>query len=207
MAYSDFSLASVKKSLNLTISPRQDLFSAVPALKCSNYLTETLAYNVPFALASNTEKSRWRPAPQATEMIIAPILLELTRQFPDRISLFSGIDFTVDSDLGLNGSCDFLISRSVELLIVSAPAILIVEAKKENINAGLGQCVAEMYGAQLFNEREGNQVSKIYGVVTTGEIWKFLILEGQSVKIDLLEYFLNEVDRILGILAIGIQNS
>jgi hypothetical protein len=54
MAYSDFSLASVKKALNLTISPRQDLFSAVPALECSNHLTETLAYNVPFALASNT---------------------------------------------------------------------------------------------------------------------------------------------------------
>jgi len=199
MTYSDFSLASVNKALNLTISSRQDLFSAVPALECSNHLTETLAYNVPFALASNTEKSR-------SEMIITPILLELTKQFFDRISLFSGVDFTVDSDLGLNGSCDFLISRSVEFLIVSAPTILIVEAKKENINAGLGQCVAEMYAAQLFNEREGNQVSRIYGVVTTGEIWKFLILEGQSVQIDLLEYFLNQVDKILGILAIGIQN-
>ena len=65
MAYSDFSLASVKKAFNLTISPRQDLFSAVPALECSNPLTETLAYNVPFALASNTEKSR-------SEMIITP---------------------------------------------------------------------------------------------------------------------------------------
>jgi hypothetical protein len=199
MAYSDFSLASVKKALNLTISPRQDLFSGVPALEGSNHLTETLAYNVPFALASNTEKSR-------SEMIITPILLELTKQFPDRISLFSGVDFTVDSDLGLNGSCDFLISRSVEFLIVSAPAILIVEAKKENINAGLGECVAEMYAAQLFNEREGNQISRIYGVVTTGQIWKFLMLEGQSAQIDLLEYFLNQVDKILGILAIGIQN-
>ena len=183
MAYSDFSLASVKKSLNLTISPRQDLFSAVPALECSNYLTETLAYNVPFALASNTEKSR-------SEMIIAPILLELTRQFPDRISLFSGVDFTVDSDLGLNGSCDFLIGRSVEFLIVSTPAILIVEAKQENINAGLGQCAAEMYAAQLFNEREGNQISRIYGVVTTGEIWKFLTLESQ-----LLEFRLKKRER------------
>ncbi|MEG4234099.1 hypothetical protein QUA40_18630, partial [Microcoleus sp. Pol11C3] len=134
------------------------------------------------------------------------LFLTCHQWFPDRISLFSGVDFTVDSDLGLNGSCDFLISRSVEFLIVSAPTILIVEAKKENINAGLGQCVAEMYAAQLFNEREGNQVSRIYGVVTTGEIWKFLMLEGQSVQIDLLEYFLNQVDKILGILAIGIQN-
>ena len=199
MAYIDFSLASVKKALNLTISPRQDLFSAVPALEVSNYLTETLLYNVPFALASNTEKSR-------SEMIIAPILLELTRHFADRISLFSGVDFTVDTNLGLNGSCDFLISRSPELLIISAPIILIVEAKKENINAGLGQCVAEMYAAQLFNEREGNHISGIYGVVTTGEIWKFLRLEGEEIQIDLLEYFLNQVNQILGILASSINN-
>ena len=199
MAYSDFSLASVKKALNLTISPRQDLFSAVPALEVSNYLTETLLYNVPFALASNTEKSR-------SEMIITPILLELTRHFADRISLFSGVDFTVDSDLGLNGSCDFLISRSPELLIISAPIILIVEAKKENINAGLGQCAAEMYAAKIFNQREGNEISVIYGVVTTGEIWKFLRLEGEEIKIDLLEYFLNQVNQILGILASSINS-
>jgi len=198
MAYSDFSLTSVKKTFNLTISSQKDLFSAIPTVECSNLLTETLAYNVPFALASNTEKSR-------SEMIIAPILLELTKQYPSQISLFSGVDFTVDSEQGLNGSCDFLISRSSELLIISAPVILIVEAKRENINLGLGQCVAEMYAAKIFNQREGNEISPIYGVVTTGEIWKFLKLEGQVIEIDLSEYFLNEVNKIMGILASGVR--
>ncbi len=137
--------------------------------------------------------------------IITPILLELTKQYPSRISLFSGVDFTVDSERGLNGNCDFLISRSTELLMISAPVILIVEAKRENINLGLGQCVAEMYAAQLFNQQEGNQISPIYGVVTTGEIWKFLKLAGQVVEIDLSEYFLNEVNKIMGILASGVK--
>ena len=199
MSYSDFSLASVKKAFDLTISSRQDIFQNIPELTASDYLTETLAYNVPFALASNTEKSR-------SEMIIAPILLELTRNFKDKISLFSGIDFTVDIERGLNGNCDFLISRSPELLILSAPAIVIVEAKKENINNGLGQCVAEMYAAQLFNEREGNNIPEIYGLVTTGEIWKFLRLNNQTVSIDLPEYFLNDINKILGILAHGIKS-
>jgi len=198
MAYSDFSLASVKKAFNLTISSQKDLFSVISAVEYSNLLKETLAYNIPFALASNTEKSR-------SEMIITPILLELTKQYPSRISLFSGVDFTVDSERGLNGNCDFLISRSTELLMISAPVILIVEAKRENINLGLGQCVAEMYAAQLFNQQEGNQISPIYGVVTTGEIWKFLKLAGQVVEIDLSEYFLNEVNKILGILATGLK--
>ncbi|WP_366930939.1 hypothetical protein [Microcoleus sp. bin38.metabat.b11b12b14.051] len=120
--------------------------------------------------------------------------------------MFSGVDFTVDTNLGLNGSCDFLISRSPELLIISAPIILIVEAKKENINAGLGQCAAEMYAAKIFNQREGNEVSGIYGVVTTGEIWKFLRLEGEEIQIDLLEYFLNQVNQLMGILASSINS-
>jgi hypothetical protein len=197
VSYSDFSLASAKKTLDLTISSRQDIFHEIPELSASDYLQETLAYNVPFALASNTEKSR-------SEMIIAPILLELTRNFKDQISLFSGVDFTVETERGLNGNCDFLISRSPELLILSAPVVVVVEAKKENINNGLGQCVAEMYAALLFNEREGNEVAEIYGAVTTGEIWKFLKLKNQTINIDLPEYFLNDINKILGILAQGI---
>jgi transketolase C-terminal domain/subunit len=55
---------------------------------------------------------------------------------------------------------------------------MIVEAKNENIKGGLGQCVAEMVAAQIFNEREANAIDTIYGAVTTGEIWKFLKLGG-----------------------------
>ncbi|MEA5618523.1 hypothetical protein VB711_11845 [Cronbergia sp. UHCC 0137] len=65
--------------------------------------------------------------------------------------------------------------------------------------------MAEMYAARLFNEREGNRITEIYGVVTTGEIWKFLKLSGERVQVDLVEYFLNNVDKILGILASGVS--
>ncbi|HEY9829172.1 MAG TPA: hypothetical protein V6D26_01245, partial [Stenomitos sp.] len=192
--YSDFTLDKVRKEFNLTLSDRIDIFSDTPELKCSEILRQILRDNVPLALASNTEKSR-------SEMIIAPILIELRKQLNYQISLFSGIDFTVEPAKGLNGNCDFLISRSPELLIVSTPIITLVEAKKENINAGLGQCVAEMLAAQLFNERADNVIKTIFGVVTTGTAWKFLKLTGQIVEIDLSEYYLNNVNKILGILA------
>lgn len=107
----------------------------------------------------------------------------------------------MDAPQGLNGNCDFIISRSPELLILNAPVITIVEAKKENINAGLGQCVAEMLAAKLFNEREGNNIKTIYGTVTTGTIWKFLKLVGQVVEIDLGEYYISDIGKILGILS------
>ncbi|MBD2181770.1 hypothetical protein H6S82_20795 [Planktothrix sp. FACHB-1355] len=200
MAYSDFTLEKVQKAFGLTISDRVNLFANIPELESSNWLKETLDYNVPIALGSNTEKAR-------SELIIAPILVELRKQLNSEIGLFSGIDFTVDPNRGLNGSCDFIISNSPQLLILRAPAIMLVEAKKENINAGLGQCVAEMVAAQIFNEREGEEVADIYGVVTTGEIWKFLKLTGELVQIDLVEYFLNNINKILGILASAVPKN
>ena len=196
MPYSDFSLEKVKRTFQLTTSETVDLFGDVPELQCSALLTEILRYNVPLALASNSEKAR-------SEMIISPILIDLRRQLKERINLFSGIDFDVDSERGLNGICDFIISYSPEILFVSAPVITLVEAKKENITAGLGQCVAEMLAARIFNERTGNEVSTIYGAVTTGSIWKFMKLEGSVISIDLTEYYLKDVNKILGILAMG----
>ena len=199
MAYSDFTLDRVQKAFDLTISEDVDIFAPIPEVESSELLVEILRYNTPLALAINTEKSR-------SEMIIAPILIELKKHFNSQISLFSGVDFNVDATQGLNGTCDFLISRSPEQLFVKAPVMTIVEAKKENLNSGIGQCVASMLAAKLFNEREGNEISIIYGAVTTGNIWKFIKLEGQVVDIDLSEYFIGNLSKILGILSSGISS-
>ena len=194
MSYSDFTLDKVRKTFGLTISDKIDIFASVHEVECPPLLAEVLWENVPLALASNTEKSR-------SEMIIAPILIAVRKYLNNQISLFSGIDFSVDTAQGLNGTCDFIISRSPELLIVNAPVLTIVEAKKENINAGLGQCVAEMIAAKIFNEREGNNIPTIYGTVTTGTTWKFLTISEQVVEIDLSEYYINNIGKILGILS------
>jgi hypothetical protein len=197
MAYSDFTLTSITKAFSLSIRDRVDMFSTVAEVQISPLLKETLQENVPLALASNTEKSR-------SEMIISPILIELRKQSNHQISLFSGIDFTVDPEKGLNGNCDYIISRSAELLLLRSPVVMLVEAKKENLNAGLGQCIAEMLAARVYNEREQNQsmnqAEPIFGVVTSGTNWKFLKLEEQFISIDLDEYYLSNIGKILGIL-------
>lgn len=193
MSYSEFSLDKAVKTFKLITSERVNLFAETAEIECSNILTQTLQYNVPLALAMNTEKAR-------SELIIAPILLELRRQLQDKISLFSGTEFNIAPELGLNGICDFLISKDPELLFIRSPVVALVEAKKENINSGLGQCVAEMVAAKLFNEQEGNNIGTIYGVVTSGNIWKFLKLEAQVISIDAVEYYLQNLPKILGIL-------
>lgn len=121
MAYSDFKLIESIKLFGLNLSETSELFAAVAELECSEYLAFTLKENVDLAVAINTEKAR-------SEMIIAPILLEMRRRLNYQVSLFSGVYFNVDNERGLNGICDFIVSRSVEQLFVRAPIITLVEA-------------------------------------------------------------------------------
>jgi hypothetical protein len=57
-----------------------------------------------------------------------------------------------------------------------------------------------MLAAQLFNQRSSNAIDKIYGIVTTGTTWKFLTLQGNIACIDSTEYYIKEIDKILGVL-------
>ena len=171
------------------------IFSTIPESPISDYFAATLEENIPLAISINTEKAR-------SELIVANVLVEIRKLFDRKISFFSGVEFNVDKDQSLAGFCDFIISLSPEQLFVEAPVIAVVEAKNENIMSGLGQCIAEMVAVQLFNKREGNQVSSTYGTVTSGIGWKFLKLENRKVYIDLKDYSIeSEPKKVVGILA------
>lgn len=194
MSYSDFDLKKARNELGVHLTERQSVFSPIDAVEISPTLADILAETVPLARAVNTEKAR-------SEFIIANLLVELRKRLNHTISLFSGIEFNVDKDKGLNGYCDFIISASPEQLILTSPVIAVVEAKNENIIGGLGQCIAEMVAAQIFNMTEGHSdIKTIYGAVTTGTAWKFLKMEKLEVVVDLDEYSIDTPQKILGVL-------
>ena len=198
MPYSSFTIRKVQKDFSVEIIEKTDLFSGTESREISNHLKETLADNVSLAAAINTEKAR-------SELIIAPVLIEIRKMFNKKISFFSGIELNVDKERDLTGFCDFIISQSPEQLFLNAPVITVVEAKNENIMGGLGQCAAEMIASRIFNEQEGTILSKIYGVVTSGNIWKFLKLEDNKIYIDLDDYSIKEVSKLVGILCSMIE--
>lgn len=199
MAYSDFTLKTVLKAFDLQHAENKSLFLETTPITASAFLKETLTENVPLALAIGSEKAR-------SELIIVNILIEVRKRLNHQISLFSGVKFDVDAEKSLTGFCDFLISASSEQLFIGSPVIALVEAKNENIIAGLGQCIAEMVAAQYFNAQEGNDIPVIYGVVTSGTEWKFLKLINKQVFIDLDEYYISDVDKILGIIVAMVKN-
>ena len=93
-----------------------------------------------------------------------------------------------------------MVSLSPILSFLEAPVIILVEAKRENLTTGFGQCAAEMLAAQRFNKAKGNEIPCIYGATTSGINWHFLKLEGQRLHIDLALYQIVQCDKILGIL-------
>jgi hypothetical protein len=196
MSYRDFTLKEVTRRFGLSITGSESLFAGAPEVEPSALFRELLQEYLPLARAINTEKAR-------SEFLIAPILAEVRARLGHRISLFSGVEFTVVPEQGLNGFCDFILSRSPEQQFLTAPLVAIVEAKNENLKAGMGQCVAAMVGARVFNEREGIPIPSIYGAVTSGTLWQFLRLDGPEMRLDEREYHL--VERLATILGIFVQ--
>ncbi|MFN4261755.1 MAG: hypothetical protein ACK4RK_20940 [Gemmataceae bacterium] len=103
----------------------------------------------------------------------------------------------VDEQRGLKGECDFILARSESSYVLQAPLMVILEAKKNDIEEGLGQCAAQMRGARLYNEREGNPLPFIFGCVTTGESWQFVKLREGEFLIHPERYPIQELEKCI----------
>lgn len=193
MSFSDFDLKTAIQTFALTEERDTDLFAAVEPLEPSEFLRVWLEKFAPVALGVNSEKAR-------SEFIITPILGEMKLRMGNSVNVLPGVTLDVDKAKGLVGFCDFLIARSPEYYYLQSPVIAIVEAKKEDLIGGLGQCGAGMVAIQLFNERDGTPVPEVFGCVTSGTNWRFLKLKESKLFIDKPEYYLCDVAKILGIL-------
>ena len=166
MSYSDFkTLAQAVQAFQLDITERHRVIDSQP-LAPSSFLQQVFERELDWAIAVATEQSR-------REALTHNILLEVREHQQRRISVFSGKDFTVDPAAGLNGYCDYLISLSATQSVITAPVVVIAEAKKGDVDLGLGQCVAGMVGAQRFNQARNKPLLKVYGAVTSGTCGSF----------------------------------
>ncbi len=116
MPYSNFTLEQVREQFQLILDETQDLFANVAEVPPSPLLTQILAEYLPLAIDINSEKAR-------SELIIAPVLVEVRRLTQHQVSLFSGREFNVDAALGLTGFCDFILSRAREQLRFLDPLV------------------------------------------------------------------------------------
>jgi hypothetical protein len=187
MAYSNFTLNMVRHNLGISVRDGA-LFEPIGDLVPSPWLRETLHKGVEPAMIS--EKSR-------AEFIVAPLLIECRERLQHRINIFSGIRLDVDPEKGLNGECDFVLARTPSAAAFISPLMLILEAKRHDIEEGTWQCAAQLHAACRFNERDGKIAPYLYGCVTNGETWLFMKLQGTELTLQPRRLNLVEISKIL----------
>ena len=192
MAYSDFTLAKVRKQLGIEQQRVNALFdSNLPEVEPSDWLKADIADALQSPLSTEKAKS---------EQIIYPILKELKRNNPNAFAVFSGYAFNVDESRQLNGLCDFMLTKKADIVKPEVPIFCLVEAKNGVVEESFGQCTAEMVAARIFNEQDAEPIQIIYGCVTNAFEWIFLKLEGNTIYIDSNRYLLDRLPRLLGVL-------
>ncbi len=190
MSYADFTLEKVEAALGVSIS-LGDLFPHLDPLPVPQWLTDMLERGRASAAIMN-EKSK-------SEFLVVPLLLAARESSPELLAIFSGQRFDVDPSQGLVGECDFILARTAPVPRIKAPLVTILEAKKGDIESGLGQCIAQTVAARIFNERAGEPHRALFGCVTSGNDWQFLRLDGSEVVLDRKLWYLDQVGGILAV--------
>lgn len=190
MSFRDFSYDQVKKKLGVSLSNGK-LFPDLTPSVVPEWLPSAIARGMDNGMQN--EKAR-------SEFIIAPVLLAFRETMGRRISVLSGTTFNVDAANGLNGECDFILAPFEPLPVIREPLLTIVEAKREDIEAGVPQCLAQMVAARIYNEGKGLKGRPVFGCVTSGEIWAFLRIDGSNAMLDTDRFYLGDPQSILAAL-------
>lgn len=191
MPYADFRLESVEAMLGLTIR-LGELFATLEPLLVPAWLIDQLARGRE-AAPLVSEKAR-------SEFLVVPILLAAREAYARPLAIFSGQRLDVEPSLGLIGECDFILALTAPVPRLKSPLVTILEAKKGDIEAGLGQCIAQAVAARLFNERAGEPERPVFGCVTSGDDWQFFRLSESEVTLDPKRLYLDQVGTILATL-------
>ncbi len=192
MAFQQFTFPQVLTDLELSVSD-EDFFGELPREAVSPEFEARIKEGADLASAIDTEKAR-------SEFVIAPVLLELRRRHRGVFSLFSGVELVADANRGLNGICDFALAQPKSQHVMLFPILSIVEAKTDNLRSGLGQCISSMVAAKILNDKKNSSNKPIFGVVTSGALWKFLKLVGTTVSIDNSEYHIDDLGKLFAVL-------
>lgn len=193
MAYRDFEYPRVIGQLGLTEQPAWNLFGRVPPVAPREHLTLALVGGQQLAAGEATGLARkvW---------LVGPVLQDLWGRYRGSVSLNADVEVNADPAAGLDGFCDITIGVGPQRHVASAPSIVLAVSGSNDVTRAFGPCIAGMVGAQRFNQKRGRPVDTSYGCVTTGSLWRFGELTGTTLTLDMTEYTLSQVDRLLGIL-------
>lgn len=130
---------------------------------------------------------------ESKKLIIDAICEEAIQPYK-RLKIWKGA--ALESDV-TNGNVDYLIAERKAYL--EAPYLCIIEAKKDDFEQGLAQCLVEMQACQWQNRKLGREID-VLGIVTNGDGWRFYKLTTQNRVYQTLLYGIAHMEEILGLL-------
>lgn len=104
------------------------------------------------------------------EILIAPVLTEVVHYTKAELR----IEYPIKVSEQLQGYFDYLLKSKTDLLVI--------EAKRQDLDYGFTQLVAEMVALDQW-ERTPEQAT-LLGAVTTGKVWEFGVLHRESKHIE-----------------------
>jgi hypothetical protein len=132
------------------------------------------------------------------EFLIAPVLLEVWLPYGDALTIWSHVKLRRDETLA--GYPDYCIAKRSPLspIVQDRPYVAFAQAKKDDFDAGWGQCLAAMLAAQKLNEEpEG----VIYGGgVSNGGVWYLGKLQGRLLTQDPRGFTLGDLEGLFAAL-------
>jgi hypothetical protein len=181
-AFSRFRIKDAYQELNLKrIHPWPIGFTSIPA--SADFTTQYQRFQV-FDLKHSEDGKK---------IIIDLVFVEALQPFP-HLKIWKGESL---ESATAHGAADYLITENFDY--AEAPFLCVAEAKKDDFEQGLAQCLVEMQACQ-WTHHHADRAIDIFGIVTNGEGWKFykLAIDNQVYETEL--YALKDLPDILGIL-------
>jgi hypothetical protein len=103
------------------------------------------------------------------EVMIAPVLHSVIQAANAKLN----IEYPVEVNDKLSGTIDYLFRAPQNLIVI--------EAKKGDLERGFNQLAAEMIAMDKYEEPSA--MKNIYGAITIGEVWRFAVLERKDKRL------------------------
>jgi len=171
---------------NFEVSYAEQNFIQISEIEVPTYFASEIELTLREGVYKNSEYA-------LCETLIYPTLREVWKLYKNELLLWSHQPLNYDENLC--GIPDYMVAKRSPMgkIFLENPFLIIVEAKKDNFEEGWAQCIAEMIAAQKINQRMNERhnltSTPIFGIVSTGVIWEFAILDENLGK----KHFIKEI--------------
>jgi hypothetical protein len=171
-------------------------FKEVPNVSASQGLRDDINFALEFVPYKVSEMA-------ICENLIYPLLKAAWQPYVNSFTLWS--HRSIEMDDNSVAYPDYVVSKNSEMgpLYFENPFLAVVEAKREDFTFGWAQCCSEMISLQKINS---DKELPIYGIVSTGDLWQFAMLEQKTFTEFSNAFSINDLDGLLSCLTSIFEN-